>query len=522
MNRLARWAFAAHLVMMVFGLAGLTIAMRRPDLWAHSQVAVNVYAFGTRYAGVLQIVFATVAVLAYGITKLGARRTVIFFVCATSISLASELIGTGTGWPFGNYSYTSGLGAKIADRVPFTIPLSWFYMGLVTYLIGAALFQRVYGRAGTAARLAAGVWLLVVWDLVLDPAMAHESLSARFWIWHESGPYEGMPIQNFAGWAVTALAFMGLSRVLWRGEPPRDEMPGFPVMVYLANLAFGMAVCVSVGLWLPIGLGFVAGVLPAMWVLRGRRQRPSIRVRRHRGWGRVVDAVLRIGAGAFLRGWTLRPINLERLPGSGPVVLAVRHEHHLLDACALMALSPRPLRFLVALDWVRTPSQRFVMEQLCRWAGWPVILRPQRFRLADPPAVYCQNELPRYLVRGLREALRLLEDGEVVVVFPEGFPVIDPHTPGVRARLGHGFQRGVVWLCHQAAHRSGRPIPVIPVGIAYHTSGQKQILVQLGTPFLVSETTDLGAALASLESEVQILSGSVGAADYAMPGAYRG
>ena len=56
----------------------------------------------------------------------------------------------------------------------------------------------------------------MVWDLVLDPAMAHETLPVTFWVWNQTGPYFGMPVQNFVGWAGTALLFMGLSRWLWR------------------------------------------------------------------------------------------------------------------------------------------------------------------------------------------------------------------------------------------------------------------------------------------------------------------
>jgi len=40
--------------------------------------------------------------------------------------------GTSTGFPFGDYSYLSGLGYKITGLVPFTIP-SWFYMGFASY-----------------------------------------------------------------------------------------------------------------------------------------------------------------------------------------------------------------------------------------------------------------------------------------------------------------------------------------------------------------------------------------------------
>ena len=54
------------------------------------------------------------------------------------ISLTSELLGTSTGFPFGHYSYLSGLGYKIAGLVPFTIPLSWFYVGCVSYLLARA------------------------------------------------------------------------------------------------------------------------------------------------------------------------------------------------------------------------------------------------------------------------------------------------------------------------------------------------------------------------------------------------
>lgn len=506
MNLLARSALAGHLGTMAFGLAGLTVAMRYPSLWSNSEVAVEVYKFGTQYAGAVQIVLAAVAMFAYGVARVGVRRTTLFFVCATALSLASELIGTGTGWPFGNYSYTSGLGFKLLDRVPFTIPLSWFYMGLASYLVGIELFRTLRGRVGIAARLLAGVWLLVVWDLVLDPAMAHESLSARFWIWHETGPYFGMPLQNFAGWAVTALAFMGLSRYWWGGEPRWDPAPVFAVVVYQANLAFASVLCASVGLWTPIGLGLIAGALPAALVLvRAKRRLPDTGQVRQRS-NRAVDKVLRLGARAILRGWQLRAAGVESMPTSGPMLLAVQHVHHLYDACALLAVSKRPLRFLVALDWVRTPWQRAVMERLCHWAGWPTILRPQRYRLPEPPAVYTREEVPRYLLRGLRQALELLEREQVLVVFPEGFPKVDPHTPGARDQLGDAFQLGVVWLAQQAARRIGYPVPVVPVGIRYDISERASIMIRFGTPVAVSDTTDLEPVRAAIERQARALS----------------
>jgi uncharacterized membrane protein len=51
------------------------------------------------------------------------------------VSLASDLLGTAYGIPFGAYSYTELLGAKWFDRVPLLIPLSWFTMSWVCWVI---------------------------------------------------------------------------------------------------------------------------------------------------------------------------------------------------------------------------------------------------------------------------------------------------------------------------------------------------------------------------------------------------
>ena len=208
--------------------------------------------------------------------SLGPRRTVIFFLVSTLLSLSSELIGTGTGWPFGNYEYTAFLGYKILDRVPFSIPLSWFSMGLVSYLLGSLLAARLGGRR-TLWSLALGVWLLTAWDLVLDPAMADPSLRVQFWTWHETGPYFGMPIQNLVGWSLTGLLYMGISRLLWGSDIDVGRIAGtawFPFTVYVANLGFAMALSLSAGLWPPVVLAALVGMLPAALAIRPRWRPP--------------------------------------------------------------------------------------------------------------------------------------------------------------------------------------------------------------------------------------------------------
>jgi uncharacterized membrane protein len=86
-----------------------------------------------------------------------------------------------------------------------------------------------------------------------------------------------MPIQNLAGWSFTGLLYMGISRLLWGSDiDPASVLPSirFPFVVYTFNLAFAMALSLSAGLWPPVILAIVAGVIPASLALRGDWPRP--------------------------------------------------------------------------------------------------------------------------------------------------------------------------------------------------------------------------------------------------------
>lgn len=272
--RLVWLLFWAHLAALLFGVGGLLIALPNPHLWAGSAFGVQVFTFGIRYSGELQIVLGAATMLAYGLVALGWRKTAIFLVVSTLFSAGMELLGTGTGWPFGAYEYTSGLGEKIAGRVPYPIPLSWFSMGLASLLLGSAIAAQRGFRARPLWSLGLGVWLLTAWDLVLDPAMAHPSLPIKFWVWHQVGPYFGMPIENLVGWSLTGLLFMAVSRWLWRADVEPTLPLALPFAIYLANMAFAMILSANVGLWGPILLAVVGGIIPATLAVTGWPRAP--------------------------------------------------------------------------------------------------------------------------------------------------------------------------------------------------------------------------------------------------------
>nr|BBH93266.1 hypothetical protein KTA_14650 [Thermogemmatispora argillosa] len=539
--------FICHLAALLFGLAGMLIALPHPELWSFSPLLVSVFSFGINYAGSLHILFGAATVLLFGLRIVGVRRTLIFFAASTLISLSIELIGTSTGFPFGPYSYNTFLGFKILGHVPYSIPLSWFYMGFSAYLLAHLLLRR---RAEEAEpRKGPGLWavllgayLLTVWDLTLDPAMASERLPLHFWQWGVQGAYFGMPVQNLVGWSVTGLLYMGVSRLLWRSDLAEQRLSGaawLPFGIYTANTLFAIALDLSVGLWLPPLLGLFLGILPAALVLRrsGGDERgasgsgpaardeelaPSLAQTQapqgsrglvQRSLHSIARLVMRGGAAFLLwrRGLRIAVEGSEHLPPRGPVIVAARHYHHLYDGCLLLRSVPRPVHILVALDWVRTSWQRFLMERLCALAGWPVMLRPERLRPGTESAAvsaYRASEVTPYLRRAWRQAVDVLRGGGLLVVFPEGYPAVDPlPSPRQPTEALLPFRPGFARLVELAERASGASIPVLPAGIVWSATHPPRLTLRLGAPLFRRLYADTAQFIAAVEGCVRLLSG---------------
>lgn len=208
--------------------------------------------------------------------------------------------------------------------------------------------------------------------------------------------------------------------------------------------------------------------------------------------------------------WSLRTMTdgvsvegADRVPRAGPVLIASRHFHHLLDGAVLVHHLARPVHIVVGLDWAADARQRRWMECACAWARYPVILRPAT---AGTRGGYAAGEVRRYLRAGLRDAAALLRAGRVVLVFPEGYPVVDPTASDATPRdrdadgllpFAPGF-RTIVDL----ARRLGAPdVAILPVGFRYEPRGAKwRIAARIGAPL------PAGADVAAVERDVHALS----------------
>ncbi len=262
-----RVCLIGHIVSKAFGLVGMLLVVPNAEIIFNlSQIGETAIQLSMAGGGVVDIILGTIAVSIYAYRTLGLGTWLAFMLSAVSISLGSELLGTSTGFPFGDYSYLSGLGYKIAGLVPFTIPLSWFYVGLSSYLIartGLKVAQKPsWGRH--IAAIAVGALLFTCWDFALEPAMSQTSLP--FWYWEQPGAFFGTPYQNYAGWFGTSALFMSVAGLLWRNTSIKLERSqlNLPLVVYLTNFAFAAGLSLAAGFSIPVLLGLLLGVVPAV------------------------------------------------------------------------------------------------------------------------------------------------------------------------------------------------------------------------------------------------------------------
>lgn len=232
---------------VVASLLGYGIFTSRPDLLMQVDPQARFFAWAFHGFAVGNMLFGGLAVVADALQK---NRLAAFyaFVAVYLVSLASELMGTGWGVPFGPYSYTNLLGPKWFELVPYLIPLSWFTMSWACWTMA-----RQYRAGVTAILIATG--LLVSWDLLLDPAM---SKVTSYWVWGETGSYYGMPWMNLFGWGVTGLVLFVILNKL--AAQPKSSLR-FALWVYGINFALPLGFCILNQYWLAVGAGIVSFLL---------------------------------------------------------------------------------------------------------------------------------------------------------------------------------------------------------------------------------------------------------------------
>jgi putative membrane protein len=173
----------------------------------------------------------------------GARTAVGVLLLVVIAAVAFEALGLATGFPYGEYAYSSALGPTLLG-VPFLVPLAWLMMAWPSRVLAERLVRRRPARVAVAAAVFAG------WDVVLDPQM----VQAGYWTW--AHPHPGLPgiatvpLTNLAGWLLAGAVLMALLDLLVRRAPPPRISATGPLLA-LAWMTLGGALAHAGWLGLP-------------------------------------------------------------------------------------------------------------------------------------------------------------------------------------------------------------------------------------------------------------------------------
>jgi putative membrane protein len=271
--------------------------------------------------------------------------------------------------------------------------------------------------------------------------------------------------------------------------------------MYAANTVFAIALNLGAGLWIPPIMAVFFGLLPATLVLRRNPDGGARALAEDVAFGALRNGSKLISA----RNLSVSLEGLEHIPSSGPVAIVARHYHHLYDGVILLARLKRRVHILVGLDWIRGGLTRRAMETLCGMARWPVILREDA---KWEGSAYAAGEAPRFLRRAAKETVGLLRSGQVVVIFPEGYPNVDPsasHKSGDDAFLP--FRPGFVKMVELAEKDGRTSVPIVPLGLRYARDGRRwRVTARFGEPVMVREVGDEALLVQMLERQVRALS----------------
>jgi len=217
-------------------------------------------------------VFLWVSLLA-GQRLLGNLRTLRFFGLTWVVAFSAEYSSTRIGIPFGEYVYTGSTAGKelYIFNIPFMDTLSFSFLLFSSYCLALAFALPTVQIGGTwcwsfdaVSRTSWPVLILTVMffvlsDCVIDPVAlkGDQWFLGNIYGYAHQGMYFGVPLTNFAGWAVVGSLSVLLFRLMEHSWYPHQPVPKKLVK---------QDILLGIGLYYGI-LAFILGI--AFWIGEG-------------------------------------------------------------------------------------------------------------------------------------------------------------------------------------------------------------------------------------------------------------
>jgi uncharacterized membrane protein len=227
---------------------------RAPEFLVLGPVFAGLIFFTVRQYTLLTVALAVASMLMFvaclwaAQQLLGRRSAGLFAALALALGWFAEQMGSSRGWFFGRYSYTDVLGIQLGN-VPVVIPIMWFALCFVAYVMASLLLWRQpvhaspsWGSALLTAWLAA--MIVTAFDLGADPYFV---FVLKAWIMDKTdGGWFGETLQGFVGWMLIACAIISVFQ-WWAAPKARVQVNArnqraalIPLGIYGSGLVFQM------------------------------------------------------------------------------------------------------------------------------------------------------------------------------------------------------------------------------------------------------------------------------------------
>jgi len=173
----------------------------------------------------------------------GWRRSLKLLVLGYLIAWASEASSIRNGFPYGDYTYRyeNMPGELFFFGVPVWDSLSYVFLSFAGYM--TALFLRSRWNRYEPLNILQRSWktvlggaaLTMILDIVIDPVanLGKHWFLGDIYFYPHGGQYFGVPLSNFAGWFLTALAILAAFRIT-------DSLEGVPKTLDTVKLGVGL------------------------------------------------------------------------------------------------------------------------------------------------------------------------------------------------------------------------------------------------------------------------------------------
>lgn len=176
---------------------------------------------------------------------------------------------------------------------------------------------------------------------------------------------------------------------------------------------------------------------------------------------RILRAIATIAVRWYYR--RIEVEGLDRVPATGPVIIAANHWNALVDALLIATAISRPVRLTAKATLLENPVTRLLV-----YAVGVIPLRrvSDEQRRTDGPVNESRN------AQSFAAILDALAAGEVVLIFPEG----KSHSEPELAPLKTGCARLALMA---RAERGLTNVPIVPVGLTFERKGRPRTRVAL-------------------------------------------